>query len=60
MMRLSGNTTGLSFPHYAKWNDFYIWKRWGGYLIYIQISKLLILLDFRKNPINDLITGVIE
>jgi len=53
---LKGNL-GLNYFWWQKWNTHRIERYWSGRLIYIQFSKIALIIDCRINWLEDMITG---
>ena len=48
----------ITSSRYNKWQEISINKYWSNRLFYLNISKFTLILDCRKNWIDDMITGV--
>jgi len=42
---------------WQRWLSFYVMTAWSGRLIYLNISKLTVLLDCRINWLEDMVSG---
>ena len=50
----------LNYNGWQRWLSFSLMKRWEGRLIYLNFSKLSLVIDCRKDWVEDMKTGVAQ